>query len=74
MSQERPWHESRSAEHAVGELRGNAGRQFDAEVVEAFVAVLREEGLFEAPPTGSSAAAAVPADHEREGRWQPQGS
>jgi hypothetical protein len=74
MSQERPWHESRSAEHAVGELRGHAGKQFDTEVVEAFVAVLREEGLFEASPAGSAAAAKVPVDHEREGRWQPQGS
>ncbi|MHB8078922.1 MAG: HD domain-containing phosphohydrolase [Candidatus Krumholzibacteriia bacterium] len=74
MSQERPWHESRPAAHAVAELRGNAGRQFDADVVEAFVAVLDEEGLLDPSPDGPPAAATAAAAHEREGRWQPQGS
>ena len=74
MSQARPWRESRPAERAVAELRDNAGRQFDAEVVEAFVSVLRDEGMIEAPPAGPAADAAAPVDHEREGRWQPQGS
>lgn len=74
MSQQRPWHESRPAEQAVAELRANAGRQFDAAVVEAFVAVLDEEGMLRESPDGPLAAATTAADHEREDRWQPQGS
>lgn len=49
LTVERPFRAARAPEDAVAELRREAGRQFDAEVVEALVRVLdREGGLQEA--------------------------
>jgi len=44
MTAPRPFRAARSTAEAVAELRREAGRQFDAEVVEAFLAVLEREG------------------------------
>jgi HD-GYP domain-containing protein (c-di-GMP phosphodiesterase class II) len=44
MTTPRPFRSSREPADAAAELRREAGRQFDAEVVEAFLAVLEREG------------------------------
>ncbi len=43
MLHPRPWREAKSREAAIAELRENAGRQFDAEIVEHFIASIQEE-------------------------------
>ncbi len=43
MTSGRPYRSARSREEAVGELRHEAGRQFDPEVVEAFLRALERE-------------------------------
>jgi HD-GYP domain-containing protein (c-di-GMP phosphodiesterase class II) len=43
MTSERPYRAARSPEEALAELRGCAGTQFDAEVVDAFLATVAEE-------------------------------
>ena len=45
MTEGRPYKKARTVDETVGELVSCAGRQFDVEVVDAFVAVLREDGL-----------------------------
>jgi putative nucleotidyltransferase with HDIG domain len=44
MTSERPYQQPLSKEEAIAELRAHAGTQFDPEVVEAFIAVLGENG------------------------------
>jgi len=44
LTVERPFRAAREAAEAVAELRREAGRQFDADVVEALVRVLDREG------------------------------
>ncbi|HTR97714.1 MAG TPA: HD domain-containing phosphohydrolase [Candidatus Acidoferrales bacterium] len=44
MTTARPYRAARSAANAVSELRREAGRQFDGQVVEAFLRVLAREG------------------------------
>jgi putative nucleotidyltransferase with HDIG domain len=56
MTADRPYRRARSSAEARAELRRQAGRQFDAEVVEAFVALL---GADAAPPPAARAAAAA---------------
>lgn len=54
MVHPRPWREAKTHEAALAELRENAGRQFDAEIVEQFIASMQEaEGL----PAGKSGTA-----------------
>jgi two-component system, cell cycle response regulator len=43
MTSERPYRAARSPEEALAELRRCAGTQFDAEVVDAFLATVAEE-------------------------------
>ncbi len=42
MCHRRPWRDAKGHDMALAELRENSGRQFDPEVVEAFIAVLEE--------------------------------
>jgi HD-GYP domain-containing protein (c-di-GMP phosphodiesterase class II) len=42
MVHERPWRKAKGEREAEAELRQNSGKQFDPEVVEAFLAVLEE--------------------------------
>jgi HD-GYP domain-containing protein (c-di-GMP phosphodiesterase class II) len=44
MTVGRPYKERRTVEQALLELVDNAGAQFDRDVVEAFIAVLKEDG------------------------------
>ena len=44
MTVGRPYKERRTVERAVQELFEYAGAQFDRDVVEAFIAVLKEDG------------------------------
>jgi len=44
MTLGRPYRTRKSAETALGELVENSGAQFDRDVVEAFVRVLKEDG------------------------------
>ena len=48
MTAGRPYKPARAVETAVRELVENAERQFDADVVDAFISVLREEGRISA--------------------------
>jgi signal transduction histidine kinase len=48
MVRNRPYRERRSPDDVVAEIRRHAGTQFDPDVVEAFVNVLRQEGLLDA--------------------------
>jgi two-component system, cell cycle response regulator len=54
MVGERPYRRARNFDEALDELRRCAGTQFDADIVEAFVAVVRELSL---PPAQRSLAA-----------------
>jgi HD-GYP domain-containing protein (c-di-GMP phosphodiesterase class II) len=45
MTSDRPYRAALSLEEAVGELRRNAGTQFDPRVVEALLAVLDESPM-----------------------------
>jgi signal transduction histidine kinase len=49
MIHSRPWREGRPVAEAVAELQRHTGSQFDPRVVEAFLAVLLEEGLLPEP-------------------------
>ena len=42
MSTARPWRPALPTDQAVGELRRESGKQFDGEVVEAFVKMLEK--------------------------------
>jgi HD-GYP domain-containing protein (c-di-GMP phosphodiesterase class II) len=42
MTTVRPWRPALATEQAVAEMRGESGRQFDPEVLEAFVKLLAE--------------------------------
>jgi HD-GYP domain-containing protein (c-di-GMP phosphodiesterase class II) len=44
MTSDRPYRRAMTADAAIGELRDNAGTQFDAAVVDAFVAVVGRRG------------------------------
>ena len=57
MTSDRPYRKAMSHEKACKELEDNAGTQFDPEVVEAFLAVLRrrEPGGAPTPPSGAAA-------------------
>lgn len=44
MVHPRPWRDAKTHEAALAELRENAGRQFDPEIVEHFIASLQAEG------------------------------
>jgi HD-GYP domain-containing protein (c-di-GMP phosphodiesterase class II) len=60
MTADRPYRRARSSAEARAELRREAGRQFDAEIVEAFAAVLdadAEAGAADAPAPRAVAAA-----------------
>jgi HD-GYP domain-containing protein (c-di-GMP phosphodiesterase class II) len=70
MSQRRPYRDGRSTQEAVVELLANAGTQFDAAVVAAFLEVLRSEGMI----PGGGAGAAPGGTVEAENRCQPLGS
>ncbi len=48
ITHDRPYRAGRSLPVAIDELRREAGRQFDPDVVEAFIAVLADEGWSEA--------------------------
>jgi signal transduction histidine kinase len=48
MARHRPYRERRAPGDVVTEIRRHAGTQFDPTVVEAFVAVLQQEGLLDA--------------------------
>ncbi len=70
MIQRRPYRDGRPAQEVVTELLAHAGTQFDAEVVAAFVDVLRAEGMVTAAGGGRAPAAA----DEAEKKCQPLGS
>ncbi len=44
MTQDRIYHKAMSHEHAINEIRNNAGTQFDPYVVEVFLRVMEENG------------------------------
>jgi HD-GYP domain-containing protein (c-di-GMP phosphodiesterase class II)/DNA-binding response OmpR family regulator len=43
MTTERPYRQAKSKEHAIVEIEKNVGRQFDPEIVEAFLSFARQE-------------------------------
>jgi HD-GYP domain-containing protein (c-di-GMP phosphodiesterase class II) len=52
MTTDRSYRKSLGVEKAVGELRANAGTQFDPAVVDALVAIVTEAGTTEATEPG----------------------
>jgi putative nucleotidyltransferase with HDIG domain len=53
ITHDRPYRRGRPVDIALEELRSEAGRQFDPRIVEALIAVVREEGLLLAAPAVS---------------------
>jgi HD-GYP domain-containing protein (c-di-GMP phosphodiesterase class II) len=59
MIRSRPWREGLPVAAAVEEIRRHSGSQFDASVVECFLATLLDEGLLSPVPTPPASPAAV---------------
>ncbi len=56
MVRRRPYRRPLPPERVEAEIRRHAGTQFDPRVVDAFLAVLREEGMLSPPEAGGAAA------------------
>lgn len=71
MTSDRPYRKAMTKEVALAKLQENAGTQFDPEVVEAFIAALRDRGMMEVPEAEEAPAASLPQP-EPELAQQPQ--